>query len=227
MEDRTSHVDADCYDRMVREMYEKYGTVTLPPEYSYYVRENMLQFLIRLARYKFVAKHLSISDDILEVGCGSGLGTLFLSQFCRSVTAIDCNSQWIEEACALNTRENVSFQVRDFTDFTADQGFDALVSLDVLEHLSVEEGKKFIGRAADMIKADGMLVIGTPSLHSYEYQGELSRAAHVKCYDLSELKDLISGSFGRVLTFSMNDEIVHTGHPKMAWYYFVLAFYPR
>jgi hypothetical protein len=25
----------------------------------------------------------------------------------------------------------------------------------------------------------------------------------------------------------MNDEIVHTGHPKLAWYYFVIGFMPR
>jgi hypothetical protein len=25
----------------------------------------------------------------------------------------------------------------------------------------------------------------------------------------------------------MNDEIVHTGHPKLAWYYIVLGFMPR
>ncbi|MDP7417891.1 MAG: class I SAM-dependent methyltransferase, partial [Desulfobacterales bacterium] len=152
--------DTDRYDRMVKELYEKYGTVTLPPEYSYYVRENMVQFLIRLARYKFVAKHLSVNDDVLEVGCASGLGTIFLSQLCHSVTAIDRNSQSIEEARNLSKRENVFFQIQDFADFSSDRGFDVLVSLDVLEHMSVEEGRKFIARAADTIKADGMLVIG-------------------------------------------------------------------
>ena len=25
----------------------------------------------------------------------------------------------------------------------------------------------------------------------------------------------------------MNDELVHTGHPKMAWYYFIIVAYPK
>jgi len=29
------------------------------------------------------------------------------------------------------------------------------------------------------------------------------------------------------ITYSMNDEVVHTGHHKMAWFYFVLCFCPK
>jgi hypothetical protein len=37
----------------------------------------------------------------------------------------------------------------------------------------------------------------------------------------------MDGYFDRTLAFSMNDEIVHTGHPKLAWYYIVLGLLPR
>ena len=72
-----------------------------------------------------------------------------------------------------------------------------------------------------------MAVIGTPSIYSYPYQGHLSQAGHIKCYDQKELTDLMESVFGRTVALSMNDEVVHTGHPKMSWYYFVLAFNPK
>jgi hypothetical protein len=33
--------------------------------------------------------------------------------------------------------------------------------------------------------------------------------------------------FVRTFAFSMNDELVHTGHHKLAWYYFVIGVMPR
>jgi hypothetical protein len=80
---------------------------------------------------------------------------------------------------------------------------------------------------ARQVKPAGMIVIGTPSIYSYPYQSELSKAAHVKCYDQEELLELVDAYFHRSTAFSMNDELVHTGFSKMAWYYFVLGFLPR
>jgi hypothetical protein len=79
---------------------------------------------------------------------------------------------------------------------------------------------------ARLCKPDGIVIIGTPSIHSYPYQGKYSQAAHIKCYDRDELDALMDSFFGRTVPFSMNDEIVHTGHPKLAWYYFALGFAP-
>jgi hypothetical protein len=33
--------------------------------------------------------------------------------------------------------------------------------------------------------------------------------------------------FRRTLVFSMNDEMVHTGFGKLAWYYIVICLLPR
>jgi 2-polyprenyl-3-methyl-5-hydroxy-6-metoxy-1,4-benzoquinol methylase len=133
----------------------------------------------------------------------------------------------VEEARSINRRENVEFKVGDFFELEAVTQYDVVVALDIIEHMPVEQGHKLTAAVARHLKPNGMAVIGTPSIYSHEYQGQLSKASHVKCYDQQELVALVENYFGRTLVFSMNDELVHTGFPKMAWYYFVLAFVPH
>jgi hypothetical protein len=145
----------------------------------------------------------------------------------RHVTGLEIKPHDHGAACAINRRENVVFLLQSLLDYEPQAKHDAVVALDVIEHLTAEVGDQFIQRMAHCCKQDGIVAIGTPSIHSYPYQGKYSQAAHVKCYDQPELMELMDRHFGRILPFSMNDEIVHTGHPKLAWYYFMIGFMPR
>lgn len=223
----TYNHDPERYQGLIEQLYREFPPITLPPEYAYFVEKDLLRLLIRLARYKFVARMIKMSDRVLEVGCGSGLGSLFLAQHCAHVTSIEVKTTEIDEARAINRRDNVEFRVGNVLDLAPTAEWDVVVALDVIEHMDVETGRPLITALARQLKPTGMLVIGTPSLYSYPYQSALSRASHVKCYDAEELLGIIDPHFGRTLLFSMNDELVHTGHAKMAWYYFVLGFLPQ
>ena len=224
----TYNRDQDLYAKLIRELYERHPDgVTLSAEYAEFVQSNLLHLLIRLARYKFVAKMLKKTDRVLEVGCGSGLGATFLSQHCAHVTGIDVKNGEVEDARRLSKRTNVEFKVADL--FKAeDLGlFDAVVNLDVIEHMEPPEGRKLVEGMARRLRPTGMMILGSPSVYSWKYQSPFSQASHIHCYDQAELVALVDEFFGRTLPFSMNDEIVHTGHPKMAWYYFILALMPK
>jgi 2-polyprenyl-3-methyl-5-hydroxy-6-metoxy-1,4-benzoquinol methylase len=219
--------DPARYERLVRELEEKFPPITLPPEFAQFVTENTLQMVVKLARYKFVARMLKSTDDVLEVGSGAGVGSLFLAQHAARVTGLEIKAGDFKAACALNRRDNVEFKHQDFFTYDPARLHDTVVSLDVIEHMPEDEGRRFAGKLAQQCRANGLTIVGTPSIHSYPYQGPYSQAAHVKCYDQAELVALMDQFFRRTLAFSMNDEIVHTGHPKMAWYYFVIGVMPR
>lgn len=219
--------DPQKYQELVDDLYQHYSGVTLPPEYAFFMERDLLRLLIRLARYKFVARMLKKTDRVLEIGSGSGVGSIFLGQHCAHVTGLEVKTTEVDEARALNRRENVDFIVGDLFDLPAAQRFDTVVALDVIEHMPVEQGHRFVAAMSRLLEPTGMLVIGSPSLYSYPHQSALSQASHVKCYDQVELMQLVETYCHRALPFSMNDEVVHTGYHKMAWYYFVLAFMPK
>lgn len=215
------------YVRLVDEMYDGHPPVTLSPEYGFLVEKDMMTLLIRLARYKFVSRQLKATDKVLEIGCGSGLGAIFMGQHCQEVLGLDVFDYEITDAERVNRRDNVSFLQQDFFDFESPSPFDVIVLLDVIEHMAEETGRRLIKKTATHLAPDGMLIVGTPSVHSLPYQSPGSQAGHVKCYDKGELVDMIEDYYGRALAFSMNDEMVHTGYHKLAWYYFTLSFMPK
>lgn len=220
--------DLKRYQELVAEQHSRYPSITLPPEYAELFESNTLQVLVKLARYKFVARILKADDDVLEVGSGTGMGAIFLAQHSHSVTGLEIKSHDYEAAVAVNRRQNVIFHHRSLYDFEPkDRRFGAVVSIDVIEHMPIEDGRRFVAELASRCRDDGIVVVGSPSIHSYPYQSAYSKAAHIKCYDQKELVELMDGYFGRTIAFSMNDEIVHTGHPKLAWYYFVIGLMPR
>lgn len=215
------------YEALLKELYENYDSVELPPEYAYFVNENLMQLLIRLSRYKFVTRQLRPKDKVLEIGCGSGLGSIFLSQFCHSVYGLDVKEREIRDAKRISKRNNLSFIQKDFFEYSSEDKFDVIVMMDVIEHMDESTGRKMLQKATKHLNPHGILFIGTPSIYSFEYQSAFSKAGHVKLYDQMELIKIVEEYYGRAIAFSMNDETIHTGFAKLAWYYFILAFLPK
>ncbi len=221
------NANPEIVEEILNDIHANYPDTVLGPEQTYLFEHDLLRFTIRLARYKFVARILQKTDRVLEVGCGSGMGAIFMGQHAASVKGIDIRPSEIESATGLNRRDNVSFELQDVFEFEGDDQYDVVVSLDVIEHMDEEQGREFVERLARRVKPDGMLVIGSPSHWSFPHQSKISQAGHIKCYKQEELVALLGEYFDRTIPFSMNDEVVHTGHPKMAWYYFVLGLVPN
>ncbi len=181
--------DPKQYQSLVDELHQQHPPITLPSEYAMFVEKNLLFMTIRLSRYKFVARMLSAGDEVLEVGCGSGLGAQFVAQHVRSVVGIETKAGEVADAEQMKRRENVEFIHGDFYDFDPDRQFDAIVSLDVIEHMEQADARRLLAKMTRHLRPNGVLIIGTPSIHSYPHSSKLSQASHIKCYDLPELDE--------------------------------------
>lgn len=187
-------------------------------------QDDPKRLLFVLSRYKFVAKMLSGSQHVLEVGCADGFFTRIVRQEVAALTAVDFDPLFIKDAKArMNNRWNFDCKVHDILDGPVSGAFDGIYSMDVIEHIHRSEEVRYVSHLVQSLTPHGVMIIGTPSLQSQVYASEGSREGHVNCKEHQQLKQLMLNYFHNVFIFSMNDEVVHTGYYPMAHYLIALC----
>ncbi len=180
--------------------------------------------LFRLSRYKFVAKMLSGSEHVLEVGCGDAFGTRLVQQEVKSLSATDFDALFVEDVKArMVERWRFPVFTHDLLAGPISGSYDGIFALDVLEHIAPKDEMTFLKNAFAPLSPYGVGIIGMPTLESQTYASPTSRAGHVNCKSMPALKLLMQTHFHNVFMFSMNDEVVHTGFHPMAHYVIALG----
>jgi len=206
------------------EIRNQKGLTPLGPMMNQVWHDDPRRLLFVLARYKFVSKMLSGKQRALEVGCGDAFGTRIVLQEVPYVCAIDFDPFFVNDVNArMEERWKFDCKVHDMLSGPVEGNFDAAYSLDVIEHIAKEDEDTFVANVLRSLTADGVLIIGTPSIQSQTYASKASKEGHVNCKDQKELKQLLLKYFDNVLSFSMNDEVVHTGFYPMAHYLFAVC----
>ena len=206
------------------ELKERQGVTRLGVEKNANWHSDPRRLAFVLARYKFVAKMLSGKARVLEIGCGDGWPIPIVLQEVKSVHGVDIDPVFIEDIQERRDEKwPFTFGVHDMLSGPVRPPFDAAYSLDVLEHIPQEKEKLFLQNASDSLTAEGVLIVGMPSLQSQQYAAPLSKIGHINCKDSPQLKTLMQEFFVHVFMFSMNDEVVHTGFYPMAQYLFALC----
>jgi 2-polyprenyl-3-methyl-5-hydroxy-6-metoxy-1,4-benzoquinol methylase len=187
-------------------------------------QDDPRRLVFLLSRYKFVSKMLSGLDHVLEIGCADAFGSRIVKQEVKRLTVTDFDPIFIE-----NVRENaderwpLTARVHDMLSGPVDESFDAAYALDVIEHIEARDEDQFVRNIAKSLNANGVLILGCPSLQSQTYASPPSKAGHVNCKDGPEMRLLLQRFFHNVFIFSMNDEVVHTGFYPMAHYVLGIA----
>jgi len=167
---------------------------------------------------------LSGKAQVLEVGCGDAFGSRLVQQEVEKLTALDFDPIFLDN---IKSRRDEKWPMEtiqhDATKAPIPGKFEAIYSLDVIEHISKELENQFIENILSALDSNGTLIIGCPSLESQQHASPASKIGHINCKSGSELKALMEDYFHNVFLFSMNDEVVHTGFSPMAHYIFVLC----
>jgi cyclopropane fatty-acyl-phospholipid synthase-like methyltransferase len=178
-----------------------------------------------LARYKFVAKMLAGKTRVLEIGCGDAWASRVVRQAVDHLVAVDFDLDLVASAraCA-STRWPIDVVFHDMVEAPLDlYGYDAAYSLDCLEHVPANKTHRFITNIQGSLSECGVLIVGMPSLESQAFASEHSRRGHIKCMAQVDFRNLMLQHFANVFMFSMNDEVVHTGHAAMSHYNIALC----
>ena len=192
-------------------------------------RQDPRRLVFALSRYKFVSKMLREHTKVLEVGCGDGWNAKIVSSEVKHLTLTDYDPMFINNA-KKNTctwEEPAECIVHDFVNGgpLKDNYFSAAYSLDVLEHIDKKDENQFISNIKASCAKKAIVIFGMPSIESQVHIREEKRdPGHINCKSLYELQELMLNHFTYVLPFSMNDEVLHTGHAPMSNYIFSVCF---
>ena len=188
--------------------------------------EDPKRVAFTLARYKFVSKMFEGYKKVLEVGCGDGFGSRIVKQSVNHLHVADFDPIFLKD---IKNNNSKYWKLKTYQhDFVKDGNFkitnyDAIYSLDVLEHIKKKNENAFIKNLNKSLNKDGAAIFGMPSIESQKFASKQSKIGHVNCKSGKELKKCLKNYYKQVFLFSMNDEVVHTGFYPMSHYLIALC----
>jgi SAM-dependent methyltransferase len=134
-----------------------------------------------------------ISGEVLEVGAGNGNTTIPLLECPHSRWTCVEPDPLLAEELARNLRENAPGRAAEvivgtITDVAPERLFDAIVYVDVLEHIEDDEGE--LSRAAGHLRDGGRLLVLAPA-HQMLYSEFDAAIGHYRRYDRGSLARVV------------------------------------
>jgi SAM-dependent methyltransferase len=117
---------------------------------------------ISLERYGFAARYVR-TGRLLDIACGVGYGTRFLTDRTKHVTAalgVELSAAAVDYANDRYANDRTAFLACDAMQFEDAEGFDTIVSIETIEHLPDPEG--FVERLVGLLRPGGHLVGSVP-----------------------------------------------------------------
>jgi len=111
------------------------------------------------------------NSSILDIGCGLGWSTYEFSRFFQNSTieGVDLSPVLIDKAKTLFQNANLKYKVFDVLENIPDREYDAIVMIDVYEHIPVSERSRFHKSLNDLLKTEGRIIMACPSIYHQDF----------------------------------------------------------
>ncbi|MGQ3480964.1 class I SAM-dependent methyltransferase [Paenibacillus sp. TY11] len=156
-------------------------------------------------RYTIISDYLK-GMNVLDAGCGTGYGSLLISQLANTVVGIDISSEsveWCNERYA--TQENLSFIQASLESLPFEDGeFDCIVSLEVIEHVDKNIQESFLKEAKRVLNENGVLIISTPNKYIYTDKSGYHNPYHIHEFYPEEFKAFLYQEFGALKIYNQS-----------------------
>ena len=149
--------------------------------------ENVLDIeKSHVLRYQFSRKNIPLASRVLDYGCGCGYGSYILAQGGHEVVGCDVDQESIQFSIENYHHPNACFIRTE--DLSYEKAFDAIVLLEVLEHL--EEPETILKRILRKLRKEGTFIISTPDQDVRPFDAKRF-PFHFKHFTKSELTELL------------------------------------
>ncbi len=167
------------------------------------------RFYPATAQHKVIDRALRIinatkmgrGQNILELGCGTGIYTRIFSAFTTNIIAVD-GSQKMLEIAKTRVKGNVIFKQADINTLLLEPVFDCIVGVYILQYVDV---KSVLFRVSKMLKPGGSAAFIEPNALNpivkwWEYKNQVSHALprweYVRIMKEMGFKNAKSSTFG-------------------------------
>jgi ubiquinone/menaquinone biosynthesis C-methylase UbiE len=149
-------------------------------------------------RYIF-AQQFCTNKTVLDIACGEGYGTAFLSTAATAIKGVDISEEAIAHAENTYGKSNIQFITGSATELPfEDASFDTVVSFETIEHLDASGQQRFISEVKRVLKETGVFLVSTPNKQVYSDQPAYSNPYHCKEFYEDEFYDFLKVTFSDV-----------------------------
>lgn len=152
-------------------------------------------------RYEWAAARIPQGTFGLDVFCGNGYGTWFLSES-RFVLGIDGSSEAIASADQSFRRPTNLFSAAYYPFELPAAAFDFVVALESIEH--IRDGEKFFAALCNSLKPSGTLIFSTPCEDHLPHSAT-GNHFHYKHYTLAETLEIAQTNGMKLVSYSGQD----------------------
>lgn len=175
------------------------GSNSYPPQKVDAIKRKLRELLsenqvcygwqFRASAYAYVSQYLARSDAVLDIACGQGHGARQLINSCATVVGVDRNLEYVSNARKkFSGMQGLSYVCEDAMAYVRPNGYDAIVCLHTLEHLS--DPLTFLRLCHRNLKPNGRLFLEVPLLLPRPL-GQPLNPYHEKEYTACELERLV------------------------------------
>lgn len=150
-----------------------------------------------MSAYKFAAPYAN-NKVVLDLGCGSGYGTYYLStKGVKYIFGVDISKEVIKYSKGQYFNENLQYGTMDGQRLAfKDNSFDLAMSFQVIEH--VENLDNYLSEVRRVAK---MFIVSTPNKKTYVASGR--NPFHIREFYLKDLQVVLQSVFNEVTIFGV------------------------
>lgn len=134
---------------------------------------------------------------ILDIACGSGFGSHYLSKHGHTVIGGDISEETIADCRKKFEEKNLVFNVLDGAKLCInDNVFDAVISFETIEHTTSYQA--MLNEFKRVTKKDGLIIISTPNFIVNSPKGFIENPFHTQEWTYNELMEILNHTFSEV-----------------------------
>lgn len=162
-------------------------------------------------RYEYAVKNVGQNEDCGDFACGTGYGSVMLSQKVNKVIGADINSEVVSAITKrYNKRNKVQFLEANLLHLNFESTFDTIVSFETIEHFTESNIELLLKVFHKAIKKNGKLIFSTPYMQE-NTEAALNMGHHLTFFiNEQKIEQWLTGAGFIVESFMYQNYETHT-----------------